>query len=93
MVQACVRRWLARLKYRKSQTKAAQSAITLQRHVRGWLTRRSYQALLAREALKRKEEEKLRRQHEEEQQKLLQKLAAERRGKTYELKKKYYDKH
>lgn len=40
VVQACVRRWLARIQYRKNKSRAASSAVTLQKHVRGWLTRR-----------------------------------------------------
>lgn len=45
LVQACVRRWLAKLKYKKSKSEAARNAVTLQRHIRGWLTRRKVYAL------------------------------------------------
>ncbi|KAK6642740.1 hypothetical protein RUM43_004242 [Polyplax serrata] len=40
LVQACVRRWLAKARYRRMKYERAMSAITLQRYVRGWLTRR-----------------------------------------------------
>ena len=41
-VQACVRRWLVRhrLRHHRRQT---QSAVTLQRYVRGWLSRKRQQ--------------------------------------------------
>lgn len=40
LVQACVRRWLAKIHVRKMKEQLAVSILTLQRHVRGWLTRR-----------------------------------------------------
>ncbi|XP_034945837.1 myosin-IIIb-like [Chelonus insularis] len=40
MVQACVRRWLAKIHYRKEKWRVACSVVTLQRHIRGWLARR-----------------------------------------------------
>lgn len=42
LVQACIRRWLAQVFYRKYKKRISQSALILQRHVRGWLTRRRY---------------------------------------------------
>nr|QDR51010.1 neither inactivation nor afterpotential C-2 [Manduca sexta] len=43
LVQACVRRWLARRYYQRLKAQMAISVLTLQRHVRGWLTRRRLQ--------------------------------------------------
>lgn len=74
IVQACVRRWLARIQYRKNKARAALSAVTLQKHVRGWLTRRKILILKERERearellnqeLKRREELEKKRQEEE----------------------------
>lgn len=43
LVQACVRRWLACARYKHTKWQMARSVTTLQRYVRGWLTRRHYQ--------------------------------------------------
>lgn len=40
LVQACVRRWLARVHYKRNRVRMSQSAMTVQRYVRGWLTRK-----------------------------------------------------
>ncbi|KAL1110368.1 hypothetical protein AAG570_007899 [Ranatra chinensis] len=40
LVQACVRRWLAQVKYSRYRKKTVSSIITLQKYVRGWLARR-----------------------------------------------------
>lgn len=40
MVQACVRRWLAKIRYKKQKWQFAVSVVTLQRHIRGWLSRK-----------------------------------------------------
>ncbi|XP_066603378.1 myosin-IIIb-like isoform X2 [Prorops nasuta] len=40
MVQACVRRWLAKIRFRKQKWQFAVSVVTLQRHIRGWLSRK-----------------------------------------------------
>ncbi|CAD6208851.1 GSCOCG00010680001-RA-CDS [Cotesia congregata] len=40
MVQAWVRRWLAKIHYRKEKWQLACSVVTLQRHIRGWLLRK-----------------------------------------------------
>lgn len=85
IVQACVRRWLARLNYRKNRSKAASSAVTLQRHVRGWLTRRRVQVLKEREREHRERLERERRRREEEEQ---QKREAESRAKIAAAKAK-----
>ncbi|GAB1869950.1 non-specific serine/threonine protein kinase [Camponotus japonicus] len=47
MVQACVRRWLAKIKFKKQKWQFAASAVTLQRHVRGWLSRKRTEEMLA----------------------------------------------
>ncbi|XP_069672444.1 myosin-IIIb-like isoform X3 [Periplaneta americana] len=57
LVQACVRRWLARVKYQRAKWQMANSAVTLQRFVRGWLTRKHYQEQRRLAELKRQEEE------------------------------------
>lgn len=66
MVQACVRGWLARHNYLRLKTQMAISVLTLQRHVRGWLTRKRLQERqkqLAREFKKGQiEQENLRKQ-------------------------------
>ncbi|XP_015113330.1 myosin-IIIb [Diachasma alloeum] len=40
MVQASVRRWLAKIYYKKQKWQLACSVVTLQRHIRGWLSRK-----------------------------------------------------
>lgn len=55
LVQACVRRWLARIHYKQNRAQRSQCAIKLQRHVRGWLTRKHFQQILEREQRNRKE--------------------------------------
>lgn len=40
LVQSFVRRWLAKIRFRALKREKEVSALTLQRHVRGWLTRR-----------------------------------------------------
>lgn len=68
IVQACVRRWLARIQYRKNKVRAAVSAVTLQKHVRGWLTRRKVELIKEREREARERlEQEIRRREEEEQ--------------------------
>ena len=56
MVQACVRRWLAKIRYKKQKWQLALSVVTLQRHIRGWLSRKHRGEELTR---KRNEEEAL----------------------------------
>ncbi|XP_026319847.1 myosin-IIIb-like isoform X2 [Hyposmocoma kahamanoa] len=43
LVQACARRWLARVYVQRLRAQMAISVLTLQRHVRGWLTRKKLQ--------------------------------------------------
>lgn len=66
IVQACVRRWLAKLKYRKNKHRMDSSVVTLQRHVRGWLTRRRIEVQRLREL---EIQEIIRRQQVEEEEK------------------------
>lgn len=47
LVQSCVRRWLARVHYRRTKMRIAKSAMTVQRYVRGWLTRKRLQQMRA----------------------------------------------
>ncbi|XP_032682960.1 myosin-IIIb-like isoform X2 [Odontomachus brunneus] len=54
IVQACVRRWLAKMKFKKQKWQFAVSVVTLQRHIRGWLSRKHTEEMLAQ---KRAEEE------------------------------------
>lgn len=48
VVQACVRRWLAKMKFKKQKWQFAVSVVTLQRHIRGWLSRKHTEELLVR---------------------------------------------
>lgn len=43
LVQAMARRWLAKRVYKKKKREMADSVVTLQRHVRGWLTRKRFE--------------------------------------------------
>ncbi|XP_015438922.1 PREDICTED: myosin-IIIb-like [Dufourea novaeangliae] len=54
MVQAFVRRWLARIRFKKQKWQFAVSVVTLQRHIRGWLSRKH---LIAEMKKKQEEEE------------------------------------
>jgi len=47
VVQACVRRWLARMRFKKQKWQFAVSVVTLQRHIRGWLSRKRTVRMLA----------------------------------------------
>lgn len=60
LVQACVRRWLARVRYQKERWQLAVSVVTLQRFVRGWLARRRLLEEQRLEEQKRIEEAKAR---------------------------------
>ena len=40
MVQSCVRRWLAKIRFKREKWQLAVSVVTLQRHIRGWLARK-----------------------------------------------------
>lgn len=75
LVQACVRRWLAKLKYKKKRSTAASSAVTLQRHVRGWLTRRKVHAIKERERENKERRERERQQRDAEEQKKKEKIS------------------
>ncbi|GAB0099464.1 Neither inactivation nor afterpotential protein C [Sergentomyia squamirostris] len=55
VVQAYVRRWLARTRYLRTRNRMSASAVTLQKHVRGWLTRRRISLLRERRNKERRE--------------------------------------
>lgn len=57
LVQACVRRWLARVHYRRTRSRMAQSAMTVQRYVRGWLTRKRFRQMRCDWEQRQKEEQ------------------------------------
>ncbi|XP_011865309.1 PREDICTED: myosin-IIIb-like isoform X1 [Vollenhovia emeryi] len=46
VVQACVRRWLAKMRFKKKKWQVAVSVVTLQRHIRGWLSRKHTEEML-----------------------------------------------
>lgn len=66
LVQACARRWLARRYFQRLKAQMAISVLTLQRHVRGWLTRKRLQESqrkLAREFQREQMEQDSQRRH------------------------------
>ncbi|KAL0279116.1 UNVERIFIED_CONTAM: hypothetical protein PYX00_000736 [Menopon gallinae] len=73
LVQACVRRWLARSRYQRKKSQISSSAITLQRYVRGWLTRKQLalreQMELAMMRIQAQEEEKQRAKNRKKEEK------------------------
>ncbi|XP_062698482.1 myosin-IIIb-like isoform X5 [Aedes albopictus] len=73
LVQACVRRWLAKAFVKREKQMAAQrvarSAVTLQKHVRGWLTRRRMNNLLR----EKQEKERVERERLEKERERLEK--------------------
>ncbi|XP_067212786.1 myosin-IIIb-like isoform X3 [Linepithema humile] len=54
IVQACVRRWLAKMRFKKQKWQFAVSVVTLQRHIRGWLSRKQTGEMLAQKHLTEK---------------------------------------
>lgn len=60
LVQACVRRWLARVHFKRARSTMTQSAMTVQRYVRGWLTRKRLQQMRNERKQRQKEEQQLR---------------------------------
>ncbi|XP_028046513.1 myosin-IIIb isoform X2 [Monomorium pharaonis] len=56
IVQACVRRWLAKMKFKKQKWQYAVSVVTLQRHIRGWLSRKHTEVILAQKRAKQENE-------------------------------------
>ncbi|XP_068982765.1 myosin-IIIb-like isoform X2 [Bombus flavifrons] len=69
MVQSCVRRWLARIRFKKQKWQFAVSVVTLQRHIRGWLSRKHFL-------------EEMRKKQEEEEAIVLQKMQEEQKEKV-----------
>lgn len=78
LVQACVRRWLARARYQKAKWEVASSVLTLQRFVRGWLTRKR---------LARLEQEERQNDLKKKKEAARQKAKKEKDGKKNEVKK------
>lgn len=60
LVQACVRRWLARVNFKRARSTMTQSAMTVQRYVRGWLTRKRLQQMRNDRKQRQMEEQQLR---------------------------------
>ncbi|XP_059476387.1 myosin-IIIb-like isoform X1 [Neocloeon triangulifer] len=60
LVQSCIRRWLAKIRYDKNKWKVAASVLVLQKYLRGWKARR--EAKMLREERNRKRREELREQ-------------------------------
>jgi myosin-3 len=58
LVQALVRRWLAKIQFRKLKREKELSALTLQKHVRGWLTRRRFHIMREKQIREKIEQEK-----------------------------------
>lgn len=65
IVQSCVRRYLAKLRFKREKAKYAESIVTLQKHVRGWLTRRKMNILKERQEREQREREFRERQEKE----------------------------
>lgn len=68
LVQSCIRRWLAGVHFKRKKFRMAQSAMTLQRYVRGWLTRKRLVQLRNElvERQRRDEQEKLLKKHQQQ---------------------------
>lgn len=64
LVQAFVRRWLAKIRFKQLKKEKEVSALTLQKHVRGWLTRRRFQLLREKQIREKIEMERKERKNE-----------------------------
>lgn len=82
MVQACVRRWLAKSRFAKSKEQMDTSAITLQKHVRGWLSRRKARELREDRERERLELERIERERMAKEQRIRQKKNKENLNKN-----------
>lgn len=87
LVQAFVRRWLAKVIFKKLKKEKELSALTLQKHVRGWLTRRRFQLLREKQIREKIELERQGRRNENilnnqfvSRSALLKKLSSEEQG-------------
>lgn len=58
LVQSFVRRWLAKVHFNKLKREKEMVALTLQRHVRGWLTRRRFEVMREKQLREQMETEK-----------------------------------
>lgn len=65
LVQACIRRWLARVHFKRARFTMTQSAMTVQRYVRGWLTRKRLLQMRNERKQRQKEEQQLREQRKQ----------------------------
>lgn len=74
LVQSVVRRWLAKRVVRRRQKEVAESVVTLQRHVRGWLTRRRFAKAKEKRDKELKEKELKEKKLQEQKKKALDKL-------------------
>lgn len=83
LVQACVRGWLARVEYKRKRLHMVKSALTLQKHVRGWLTRKRV-SHIRNEWLQQQKQQQQQRLREQEQLKQLQKNRRQQMNKNYE---------
>jgi myosin III len=87
LVQAFVRRWLAKVIFKRLKKEKELSALTLQKHVRGWLTRRRFQLLREKQIREKIELERQERKNEMNlknqfmsRSALLKKLSSEEQG-------------
>ena len=86
LVQAFVRKWLAKALFKKLKIEKELSALTLQRHVRGWLTRRRFQLMREKQIREKIEAERQRKNGNNLKQQfvsrsaLLKKLNSEEQG-------------
>lgn len=64
LVQSFVRRWLAKVHFRKLKKKKELNALMLQKHVRGWLTRKRFQLLRDKHFKEKIEKERLEKQND-----------------------------
>lgn len=64
LVQSFVRRWLAKLHVNKLRKEKEINALMLQKHVRGWLTRKRFQLLREKQLREKIEKERLEKQNE-----------------------------
>jgi myosin III len=76
LVQAFVRRWLAKAKIRKLKREKELSALTLQKHVRGWLTRRRIELLREKKIREKIEMERREKHNALQQENVMQKFVS-----------------
>lgn len=62
IVQSCVRRWLAKIQYKKNKEKLEKTAILLQRYIRGWMARKHFNEIKTEKLNQKIELEKIERE-------------------------------